>query len=622
MPTVNKLVNRLNRYLPFDPGHDQIYEEHASSTDSFNIETKAFEYLVKACKEGANAIVLTGDAGHGKTHLCRRLIERFCVDEFLPKEQKEDESRKLINEKCDGLQKIDTNLFGIRNKFRIFKDFSELSIDVAAARLEEALADDSSITILCANEGRLRAALVTSSAGDRGRSIRERFESSFIDGLCSNDNDIHVVNLNYQSVAGETVEDSLFKKAFKFWLDMRRWRSCENCESKERCPILHNRNLLDDRNDNGRQPPLEQVNLLFKTLERADTVITIREMLMIVAYMLTGGLNCETVHQKSRKFGWARGYSFYNLLFERPEMLSKEQLSSIKTLAKLSKIDPGLHATRSTDDLLINEIGIFKPHQIDLEFSAKLDKGVNAEIDAAQGIDQVLMTATSKNDRLREASLSRDIVRTLRRRAFFYGIGYEESPLKKLGFRFGDLFNKIINEEITGIELGRLKSKIVAGLRHIQGIRIGESKSTLELLDPAFGRMGANGGILAGTISPQNIDLKPLEKQWNLSEDADALYKSVDWLSRAIVLLIRINYAAAPKKLIMDLSMFDCLMRASEGHVPVVFYQNDIRMILDFLGELAENLGAQEDTINVVSEFGTYAVILDEKESVVYVERR
>ena len=384
MPTINKLVGRLNRYLPFDPGHDQIYEEHASSNDSFNIETKEFSYLVKACKDGANAIVLTGDAGHGKTHLCRRLLEQFCVEESLEKEQKEDESRKLINEKCDGLQKIETSLSGTRNKFRIFKDFSELAIDVAASRLEEALEDDSSITVLCANEGRLRAALATAGSGVRGKSIRERFESSFHDGLCSNDNDIHVVNLNYQSVAGESADDSLFKKAFKFWLDMRRWRSCENCESKQRCPILHNRNLLDDRSDKNKQLPLEQVNLLFKTLERADTVITIREMLMIVAYMLTGGLNCNTVHQKSGKYGWARSYSFYNLLFERPESLSKEQLSSIKTLKKLTKIDPGLCATRSTDDLLINEIGIFEPHQIDLEFSAKLEKGVTANIDAAQ----------------------------------------------------------------------------------------------------------------------------------------------------------------------------------------------------------------------------------------------
>ncbi|WP_404400712.1 hypothetical protein LG288_11580 [Idiomarina seosinensis] len=620
MPTINKLVERLNRYLPFDPGHDQIYEEHASSSDSFNIETKAFSYLVKACSEGANAIVLTGDAGHGKTHLCRRLIEHFCLRTDIPKQEREDESRRIINEKCDGQQSISTYLTGQRNKFRIFKDFSELTVEVAAARLEESLSDSSAVTVLCANEGRLRAALSTSEAGPLGKSIRHRFEKSFEDGLCSTDDSIHVVNLNYQSIAGESVDDSLFKKAFKFWLDMRRWKNCESCESKERCPIFHNRALIDERGKNTNVPRLEQVNLLFKTLERADTVITIREMLMLVAYMLTGGLDCQTVHTKSARFGWARQYSFYNLLFERPSTLTKEQVSSIKTLSKLSRIDPGVCATRSTDDRLINEADLFPAHQIDLEFNISLDKGTRASIDASQGIDQVLMKASSKKERAKEATIAREIVKTLRRRAFFDGIGFQDNPLEKLGFRFGDLFNRIISENVDKNELGKLKPRVVAGLRHIQGIRVGEPKNTLELLDPAFGRMGANGGILAGTIHPQNINLYPLEKQWDLKDSDDALFTSVDWLSRAIVLEIAPRRHEKPRNLIMDLSMFDCLMRASDGHVPTVFYQNDIRRFLDFLGELAESLNNDEENIRVVSELGTFEILLDEEKNIVYVD--
>ncbi len=622
MPTVNKLVERLNRYLPFDPGHDQIYEEHASSSDSFNIETKAFQYLEKSCRDGANAIVLTGDAGHGKTHLCRRLIERLCVSSIENKEAREDASRKIINEDCDGLNKIDTCIDGKRNKLRIFKDFSELTIEVAAARLEEALSDDSAITILCANEGRLRAALSTDSAGELGKSIKERFEKSFEDGLCSTRNSIHVINLNYQSVAGESADNSLFKKAFKFWLDMRRWKSCENCESKSRCPIFHNRSLIDERSNTSETARLEQINLLFKTLERADTVITIREMLMIVAYMLTGGLNCKTVHANASKMGWARNYTFFNLLFEKPDSITKEQLASIKTLKKLSLIDPGLCASRSTDDRLINEADLFPSHEIDLEFNETLGKGSKVIIDAAQGIDQVLVTATSKKDRTKEANLVKKIVRTLRRRAFFDGIGYTDKPLEKLGFRYGDLFSKIISEELTKAEMAKLMPKVVAGLRHIQGIRVGEAKNSLELLDPAFGRMGANGGILAGTVGPQNLSLYPLEKQWDLKIEDDALYKSVDWLSRSIVLQISTKKTNKPKRVIMDLSMFDCLMRASDGHVPVVFYQNDIRRFLNVLGELAESMNEKEDEISVLSEFGAFNVILDVEKKVVYVEVR
>jgi hypothetical protein len=621
MPTVNKLVDRLNRYLPFDPGHDQIYEEHASSSDSFNIETAAFRYLLRACNGNSNAIVLTGDAGHGKTHLCRRLIEHFTLQHVTDKEEREDRSRQIINENCDGIQSINTCLEGNRTKFRIFKDFSELTVDVAAARLEEALSDKNCITILCANEGRLRAALSTDSAGPLGKSIRERFEKSFLDGLCSTDDSIHVINLNYQSIAGETADDSLFKKAFKFWLDMRRWKSCENCESKTRCPILHNRSLIDSRNETSSVPRLEQINLLFKIIERTDTVITIREMLMLVAYMLTGGLDCATVHKNARTIGWARKYVFYNLLFERPASLSKEQVSSIRTLSKITQIDPGLFATRSTDDLLINQSNLFPTNQIDLEFISYSSSGSKISIDAAQGIDQILITAASKKERAREAKLTREVVRALRRRAFFDGIGNENEFISKVGFRFGDLFNRIIGEAVPQGELAKLNLKTVAGLRHIQGIRVGENKNTLELLDPAFGRMGANGGILSGTIGPKHINLIPLEKQWELSDGDDALYKSVDWLSRAIVLHITPRTGESPRMLAMDLTMFDCLMRASDGHVPLNFYQNDVRRFLEFLGELAESLNNKEDDITVLSEGGTYRVQLDEEKSVIYVDR-
>ncbi len=63
-------------------------------------------------------------------------------------------------------------------------------------------------------------------------------------------------------------------------------------------------------------------------------------------------------------------------------------------------------------------------------------------------------------------------------------------------------------------------------------------------------------------------------------------------------------------------------MRASDGHVPVVFYQNDIRRFLNVLGELAESMNEKEDEISVLSESGTFNVILDVEKKVVYVEVR
>ena len=45
----------------------------------------------------------------------------------------------------------------------------------------------------------------------------------------------------------------------------------------------------------------------------------------------------------------------------------------------------------------------------------------------------------------------------------------------------------------------------------------------------------------------------------------------------------------------MDLSMFERLMRASDGHVPIKFYENDIRKFLDYLSKIAEQLVGQSD---------------------------
>ena len=73
----NSHVERLNRYLPLSPAHDQIYEEYQKSEDSLNLSTRALSYAMTALDQGANLVVLTGDAGHGKTHMCRRLLEDF-----------------------------------------------------------------------------------------------------------------------------------------------------------------------------------------------------------------------------------------------------------------------------------------------------------------------------------------------------------------------------------------------------------------------------------------------------------------------------------------------------------------------------------------------------------------
>ena len=166
MYTKNPTVDRLNRYLPFDPGHDQIYEESASSFESFSIETKAFDYLKRAVP-GARAIVLTGDAGHGKTHLCRRLIESFCLSEGLDKADREDQSRDIINNRCNGREQISANFEGSRTYFEYLRIFPSSLSKSLRNHSKKRLMTKNQITIVCANEGRLRAALTSNGRRTR-----------------------------------------------------------------------------------------------------------------------------------------------------------------------------------------------------------------------------------------------------------------------------------------------------------------------------------------------------------------------------------------------------------------------------------------------------------------------
>ncbi len=608
--TQNSHIARLNRYLPFDSSHDQIYEEHASAKDAIDFETVALKYILDACMSGATAIILTGDAGHGKTHLCRRLIEiysGYSSDE----EQKSNTSRSLLNTHCDGLTDIpprDKN----KKPLRIFKDFSEVTIDIAADRLEKALENNGVITVVCANEGRLRASLSGEKSGERSKKILNRFESSFDDGLCSTDGKTHIVNLNYQSIAAESVDDSLLKKAMKNWMHGTRWTTCANCESSPNCPIYHNQKLIHHSNELG-NTRLEQLNLLFKTLERTDAVITIRDMLMMAAYLITGGLSCSDVHERvgtTKKIGWARQFAFYNLLFEKPDNLSPGQISAIPILKSLHKIDPGLRASRTTDDELINSTALFPKSQLDLLFpSASDNSSEGSYIDASDGIDQILVTPTTKLERKREAEISRSIVRSLRRRAFFDAIGFKNNPMKKLGFQYGDQFSMVVSGTVTIKELAVLKSKIVAGLHHIQGLQIFSQEYQLKLVDPAFSTTGADAAILSGTVPPVHIKLIPLEDKWDADENSYLITKSVDWIERSLVLAI--DSGNEIHSLTMDLTMFDCLMRASNGHVPAKFYEHDIRKFTNFLGKIAQSVETSSDAIEILVDEKGYSVSLD-----------
>jgi hypothetical protein len=602
----NPHVYRMARFLPFDPSHDQIYEEYQVVKDSLNLDTVAFEYVLGAARSGAHVVVLTGDAGHGKTHLCRRVIEKFLGYD-------EDEARKLINEACDGRQKINAKKGTAETgTLRIFKDFSEFAPEIAAGLVEAANGDEA-VTIICANEGRLRAVLSSTKAGAYCAELLKSFESTFEDGKASRDGRIHVVNLNHQSTAAGDDGQSLGDRAIRDWTSGVRWRSCNDCDSRDACPINRNREMLSERaGEEVAVKRKEKLRLLFATLERIGYVITIRDMLMAFAYLLTGGLKCEDVHRmrRRRKKGWQQAYAFYNLAFEAPETLSPEQLKRLPLMQQLPKLDPGRRAIREIDERIVNQQDIFAHGQLDLQFPAPPTSSEDL-IDAAHGIDEIIGDPRNKKQRADEAENVTRVVRALRRRAYIDGIGGDAFDMAHLGFPYGADFLAIVNDQMDVPERTLLKKRVIAGLHHIQGLQFSEQTPILHLVDPAFGRSMSGTAILAARIKPANVDLIRLSEKWGASDEVSHHVKgSVDWIDRHVVLRI-IDQQGAAHDLLIDLMTFDCILRAAAGHVPTKFYEHDIRRVTSFLGRIAQSAHSNSDQINLIRDGRSQTISID-----------
>lgn len=595
----------MARFLPFDPSHDQIYEEYQVAKDSLNLDTVAYHYVLYAAKSGAHVVVLTGDAGHGKTHLCRRVIESFLGYD-------EDEARKLINEACDGRRIIKAKAATSgTDALRIFKDFSEFSPEIAASLVEESNTGDA-VTIICANEGRLRAVLSSSRAGPYCAELLNSFESSFENGKASRDGRIHIVNLNHQSTAAGSDGQSLGDRAIRDWTSGVRWRSCTDCDSADACPINRNREMLSERADEKiAVARKEKLRLLFATLERIGYVITIRDMLMAFAYLLTGGLKCEDVHRmRRRRKGWQQAYAFYNLAFEAPETLSRELLKRLPLMQQLPKLDPGRRAIREIDERIVNQQEIFVQGQLDLQFPAPPTSSVDL-IDAAYGIDEIIGDPRNKKQRADEAQNVTRVVRALRRRAYVDGLGDDSLDMVHLGFPYGADFLAIVNDQMGVPERTLLKRRVIAGLHHIQGLQFSEQTPTLHLVDPAFGRSMSGTAILAARIKPANVDLIRLSEKWGpSSEVAHHVKGSVDWIDRHVVLRI-IDQQSNAHDLLLDLMTFDCILRAAAGHVPTKFYEHDIRRVASFLGRIAQSAHESSDQISFIRDGRSQTISID-----------
>ncbi len=216
------------------------------------------------------------------------------------------------------------------------------------------------VFLIAANEGRLRAVLQR----ERLDELYQEVDRQLRDGPDLANDRLIVLNLN-QATTSVYVPQALA------WLtNPVHWEACEACPALNACPIHWNAEKL-------RQPQVAgRVKRLYLILEHLGLHVTIRDMLIHLAYTLTGGLDCERVQAHSRDLGWeAYRYVYYENIWGQPEDEAFRRKAVV--IRHLQGLNVGQSSVFAIDDFIIN--GYPDDAQIQAEhqqiFAPALDPG-------------------------------------------------------------------------------------------------------------------------------------------------------------------------------------------------------------------------------------------------------
>jgi len=351
----NRFVALLNRYTTASPDHEVAFDEYVSNgpeppAGSLRLTTKIEQFLTNRFRQPhPPSVILTGNAGDGKTYLCRQI-----VNVLQGKEPKRWEV--LID------QPIEYNAM----RFFIVKDLSELSEEKGKEilqRLAQTLQtpDLRDRYLIAANEGRLRA-LISTIAGHK--ELKEAIQTQLDQGPAYHQSLI-VFNLN-------RVATSTFVSAALAWMtDQRNWQDCNECPIQLKCPIRFNVTRLTE------QSVQQRIKMLYELLERSNEHVTIRDMLIHLAYTISGGFDCTQVQQQVQERADMSYLAYYENIFGRDDHVSFRRKSHVTRL--LHRFNIGSQSIFAIDEFIINggeTIAEQQQHQalfgetVDLHFKA------------------------------------------------------------------------------------------------------------------------------------------------------------------------------------------------------------------------------------------------------------
>lgn len=325
-----KYISYLNSLHNYNAQNSNAYGEKNVCSEFFQevaVKVGLCSYIeMQFLNEEPHVLILTGHAGDGKTSIMYQVLKDFNINFNV--EEKITEIFLPEGKKC-----------------RCIKDYSELSDTEKLVALKECveLPQKGKFVFMVANTG----PLINTFGELFPERERENAKISLIDAMDENAGvvkDINGYKINVINVAA--IDNTSFASAFvENIIKDDLWSNCTACDKHEYCYILRNRNLITQN----KQRVLEFIEEHYIWLIEHGTRLTIRSMTEQLAYMLTGGMNCdEVVPEELNK------YLFFNLFFGYIGLKNNERANSIIAVKEAKECAYDKKRLRVDEELLIN----------------------------------------------------------------------------------------------------------------------------------------------------------------------------------------------------------------------------------------------------------------------------
>lgn len=270
-----RYIAYLNSLHNYNAQNENAFGEKNVGSEFFKetvVEIGLSKYIEKSfLNDEPHIIILSGHAGDGKTSIMYEVLRDLNV------EFKTDE-------------KVNDVVFENGKHCCCIKDFSELSDEEKVSTLKKVLdyPENGKFVFMVANTGPL-----INTFNEIYASNREETESIIIEALDNNSGDITIINekpIRLINVAG--VDNTYFAREFLSNLikdDL--WDGCSQCEKREYCFVCRNQRLIKEN----RTKVEDFIYKNYIWMMEYGTRLTIRSMTEQLAYMITGGKNCDEV---------------------------------------------------------------------------------------------------------------------------------------------------------------------------------------------------------------------------------------------------------------------------------------------------------------------------------------